>query len=208
MLGVFKKSAERRKNPYGTNQEVLDESLFMEIEKGDLEGVTALLDNGAKIDALNEKNRTPLQVAVEVDPEPDVIRLLVERGADLHAEGLAGETPLSMCVTREDTDTLKLLIECGADVNHQDKQNGWTALTWAVTGSDVRPKTAVLLLENGADPYIQHKDGKVLIEDVLSWAEKFPDDPGHRQVKELLTTYTHGKEQAHRIKALRRGLKR
>jgi ankyrin repeat protein len=52
-------------------------------------------------------------------------------------------------------ETVKALIESGAEVNRQDKQ-GWTALNWAAAGGKV--EMIELLLENGADPLAVGRD--------------------------------------------------
>ena len=60
---------------------------------GDLESVKALLDRGAMADTRDRNfQQTALMFAVR-DNHPDVVRLLVQRGADVNAKTRQGETP-------------------------------------------------------------------------------------------------------------------
>ena len=101
----------------------------------------------------------------------DVLRLLIERGADLHVHNDEGRTPLHDCFELNHDDYAKILIEAGAvpDVcaataygmndllqqilksdpaNANDLTTGNSALGWAVYGH--QPKSAEILLEHGA----------------------------------------------------------
>ena len=60
---------------------------------GDLNSVKVLLDRGAVVDTRDRTfQQTALMFAVR-DNHPDVVRLLVERGADVNAKTKQGETP-------------------------------------------------------------------------------------------------------------------
>src|SRR5947207_9068830 len=60
---------------------------------GDLNSVKVLLDRGAAVDTRDRTfQQTALMFAVR-DNHPDVVRLLVERGADVNAKTKQGETP-------------------------------------------------------------------------------------------------------------------
>ncbi len=60
---------------------------------GDLESVKVLLDRGAKVDTTDPTfQQTALMIAVR-ENRSDVVRLLVERGANVNAKTRTGETP-------------------------------------------------------------------------------------------------------------------
>ncbi|CAM41534.1 putative huntingtin interacting protein (HIP) [Leishmania braziliensis MHOM/BR/75/M2904] len=62
-----------------------------------------------------------------------IISFLIDNGADVNAamRGGKGQTPLMVAAARQNTQTVKLLLEKGADVNVQDAQ-GLTVLSYAV----------------------------------------------------------------------------
>jgi hypothetical protein len=74
---------------------------------------TALLDQGAAIDARDELGRTPLMLAVMQD-RPAVVRLLLARGADPNAADNAGHTPLQKAKQEKLRDVAALLERAGA----------------------------------------------------------------------------------------------
>jgi uncharacterized protein len=49
---------------------------------------------------------------------PQVIRQLIDAGADIESQGEYQQTPLFYAALRGDLYCVKLLIEAGADVNH------------------------------------------------------------------------------------------
>jgi hypothetical protein len=60
---------------------------------GGFDTVKALLDAGAKLNAQDVRGMTPLMLAIASDrPDPRVVRLLVDRGADVNIKSKAGET--------------------------------------------------------------------------------------------------------------------
>lgn len=50
----------------------------------------------------------------------DVIRFLIESGADINSRRDTGETPLHTAVKNKNADVVKILAEKGADVNVAD----------------------------------------------------------------------------------------
>ena len=107
--------------------------LFQAIEYRKADAVKFLLDNGAKINPQQPHKTsvgglsdwpTPMQTAVGVyhligsknwKPDPDMIKLLHEKGADINQKGTFDSTPLHVAAERGDLDIVKLLIELGAD---------------------------------------------------------------------------------------------
>jgi ankyrin repeat protein len=70
------------------------ETALMTVAKvGDLESAKALLDRGAKVDTADPTYlQTALMIAVRED-HPDVVRLFLERGANVNAKTRTGPTP-------------------------------------------------------------------------------------------------------------------
>ena len=89
---------------------------------------------------------TPLALAVGLNGDPELARLLLEKGADVKAVDKEGRTALHMA---EGSDTIKILLSKGASVNAADNE-GTTPLGQNGSG-DFNIETAAILIENGAD---------------------------------------------------------
>jgi len=68
--------------------------LHVAAEKGHLEVVKILIQNGAVVDARDEEMNTPLLLAVRNNGTLDVVKSLVEHGADILAKNNRGAMPL------------------------------------------------------------------------------------------------------------------
>jgi len=121
-----------------------------------------LLNAGAKVDAPNRFGDRPLAVAAlngklnivkklhargaELNPpgwtpliyaatsnQLEVMRYLIDAGANVNAESANGTTALMMASRGGHTEAVELLLARGAEVNHRN-QSGATALSWAQRG--------------------------------------------------------------------------
>jgi hypothetical protein len=81
------------------------------------------------------------------------IQELIVKGADVNTEFMPGFTPLSMAATNGDIETVRTLLELGADVNYKEKNI--TALYRAVFAKINGKEIVTMLLEAGADPDLQ-----------------------------------------------------
>ena len=81
----------------------------------DIQKVRTLLDHGAAVNAKTETERTALLVAASYPRTSDVLRLLLERGADLRAQDRSGATALSLAVRSADVDVVRFLVDRGLD---------------------------------------------------------------------------------------------
>ena len=78
----------------------------------------------------------------------EVLRRLNEENQPVDCIDRMGQTALGWCCYRGKTDMVKLLVDNGADVNHQD-DDGRTPLHWAARKGHLA--IVALLLEEGAD---------------------------------------------------------
>jgi len=99
----------------------------------------------------------------------------IDKGANVNAINLWGNTALMEASSNGHTEIVKLLIEQGADVNAQPKLNGITALMLA--SSNGHTEIAKLLIKAGADVNAQSKHGTALIK---AWQE------GYTEIAKLL----------------------
>ena len=152
------------------------------LKKEYLEIVKVLVENGADLDIQDNEGKTALIWAVKkeyleeghfeeeyflkIEKEYlEIVKLLVENGADLDIQDNEGKTALIWAVKKEYFKIVKLLVENRADLDIQDNE-GKTALIWASIKENF--KIVKLLVENGADLDIQDNEGKT----ALIWAVK------------------------------------
>ena len=130
----------------------------------------------------------------------DMIRVLLEKGADLHARDSDARTALVSAVGHPDS--LKLLLDTGAEIDSRDSPYRWTPLMHAIYrgGSD---KDVAVLLERGADIRHTTADGQVM--EILAAADgdvskmqlllRFGANPNARSIgadTPLMTAAYHG----------------
>jgi len=75
------------------------QALLQATEAGDIVQMEALLVTGAEVKNRNAHGWTPLHVAA-AGGDPAVIALLLQHGADVHAQSHIGTTPLDNATTR------------------------------------------------------------------------------------------------------------
>jgi hypothetical protein len=121
--------------------------------KGDIEALKAVFDN-CDVDA---RGGTFKQTALAFNDCPDeLVRWLVERGADLSAGDSYGETPLHARAGHW-KGRIDLLIELGADLNHDAGGRGTPLHRAAITGN---LRTAQILLDHGARADAVNRNGQ------------------------------------------------
>jgi ankyrin repeat protein len=81
----------------------------------DVEKVRLLLARGANVNARSATERTPLLVAAAYPGTADLLRLLLDHGADLRAQDRAGATALALAVRSADIEVVRFLVARGLD---------------------------------------------------------------------------------------------
>lgn len=107
----------------------------------------------------------------------DAVRVLLEHGADADddADNPFGVRPVHAASAAHDHETMRLLLEAGADPN-QRQRGGFVPLHEAAHTDDV--EMARLLLDHGADPALTADDGRD--------ARRMAADDGNTRVAQLL----------------------
>jgi ankyrin repeat protein len=129
--------------------------LSLAIQGGHIPIIQALLDAGADPNLADEDDdgraaNSPLMEAASTffaTNRSAMVRLLIERGADLNQQDAEGQTPLMHALSYGDLDVIQALIEAGADLDIPDHE-GNTALVRARYGDLTQATT--LLLQAGA----------------------------------------------------------
>lgn len=146
----------------------------------------SLLAAGAEVAAAtNRRHSQPLHYASDGSPgspawNPErqvaMIQLLIESGADVHAQDQNGATPLHRAVRTRCVAAVKFLLEAGADATFRNKP-GSTPFHLAVqntgrggSGGDTAREAQLEIirsfLDRGVSPAIKDENGK----SVLAWA--------------------------------------
>lgn len=91
------------------------------LRKGDVYEVKKLLNQGLEVDTKLECDQSTLLMEAVSNEDLDMVKLLVERGADINAvnDNLAGWTPLMFAVNEGNLEIVEYLIDKGADINHE-----------------------------------------------------------------------------------------
>jgi ankyrin repeat protein len=91
-----------------------------------------------------------------------VVKLLVEKGADLESKDRFGRIPLSLAAMNGHEAVVKLLVEKGADLEYKD-HNGQTSLSFATKYG--HKAVVKLLLEKGAKEFFALPEAMILLLD-------------------------------------------
>ena len=122
-------------------------------ERGDLDAVRSLLQQGADANAAQSDGMTALHWAAERG-DMEMVGLLMSAGASVHAATRIGAyTPLHLASRVGRSAVVAALLEAGADVQTTTASGGATALHLAAMSGDVASVTH--LLEHGADPNVR-----------------------------------------------------
>ncbi|SIO62125.1 Ankyrin repeat [Singulisphaera sp. GP187] len=115
-----------------------------------------MLQQGADPNVEVDDGYTCLLTAIEsnADTSLQMVKTLVDGGADIHRTGTNGWTPLHLAAVRGHVDKARLLLEAGARVNQRIEIDGCeTPLMEAAAMG--HPAVVGLLLEYGADPRLR-----------------------------------------------------
>ncbi len=116
---------------------------------GNVQVVNALLAHGAHVNAATSATKSTALMWAVAEPHPDIVRALLDAGADPHPSTASGFPPLLFTAGNGDIEIAETLIAAGVDVN-ETGVDGTHALPYAiVSGNDT---FALFLLEQGADP--------------------------------------------------------
>ena len=147
---------------------------------GDIERLRALLDaDPALANTWAGDGFFPLGLAAFFG-QTDAVRLLLDRGADVHAVARNAMKVTAMnaaaAANSRRAEVARLLLDYGATVDAR-QEGGWTPLHAAAQSGDVELVT--LLLARGADPALANDYGKT--------AAALAEEKGHAEVLKLVT---------------------
>ncbi len=148
------------------------------IRQGRVDILKRVLGVGVSANGLtSNKNSTPLMLAA-MHGSPDVVRALLEAGADPNATRARGFMPLTWAARRGDSDTAQLLLQHGADPNTPGCNVGG-ALQGAASSGSI--EIVRMLLDAGASPVREHDGLSPAVSTLMM---------GHHEILKLL--FEHG----------------
>lgn len=138
-----------------------DTPLFLAIYTKNIRVVNHLIANGADVNSYNIYNNAPLNLACITNCPTEIIKSLLDAGADIRYVW-EHMTPLLASVYKKNIDTVKLLLDRGANVNDIVRTRGiphnLNTLMIAIDNSDV--SMVNLLIDRGADINYKTMGGK------------------------------------------------
>lgn len=90
----------------------------------------------------------------------DAFHVFLKKYGMPHIDAYAsyGGTALGCAAYYGRIDLAKMLLKAGADINRRDRHIDWTPLMSAARAAEI--KMVAFLCDNGADPYLESKDGE------------------------------------------------
>jgi ankyrin repeat protein len=156
-------------NGFDANTKDTDGTTALMMAIPDYQKVRLLVDAGADVNARANSRFTPLMVAAAYRGTAKIVRLLLEKGATLETGApppIYNASPGFLAVAAADTETMKVLLEKGADITRKMFTFGLfenDAFEWAAFGGD--PANVNYLASRKIAP---EKLGEALIVSVIS----------------------------------------
>ena len=167
-------------DPYPRDREAFSNDLIRHAEQGSIERMKEDIAAGADVNFRSGAGNTPF-IAGASTCRMDVIRFLLEHGADPHQRTSHGISALHKVARCRNLEVVRYLVEeLRLDVNAKDPL-GWTPLYLAALNDCT--ETARCLLEHGADVNARTRDGSTPL---MAAAKEILEDGQHSELVKLL----------------------
>ena len=127
--------------------------------------VEILLEYGADIECRDQRDATPLLVAIQSDSRV-ALQFLLDKGAKVSIEDCDGIAPFAAVTLDPLIPVLQTLLIAGADIDTRIERDGDTYLMWRTKCRDV--ETVDWLLQNGASVNLQNGEGATALHQASS----------------------------------------
>jgi hypothetical protein len=158
-------------------------SLQDALRHNDINRIVELINFGANInETLPSNNWNALMIAFVNDTSFDIIKWLIEKGANVNSRTTQGSTALMYAARNAEVDgveKIQLLLENGADINARDNK-GYTPLLIAIKFVDSTSSLKVVkyLVEHGANLFDKLNTGETV--------STFADASSNPEVKDYI----------------------
>lgn len=87
------------------------------VSSGSLKAVKWMIEKGVNLQPVNTDGYPPVISCIEVEGQEkyQILCALIDSGADINERGIHGWTPLHMAAIRDDKESMRILLEAGAD---------------------------------------------------------------------------------------------
>src|SRR5699024_8125815 len=116
-----------------------------------------LLEKSAQINAVNSDGRTALHTAISGNGNLEMVKLLVEKGADVTVKDKEGLTLVDHALSKRKMDIVMYLVEKNVDCSDL-KTKGWTLLHYAA--KEGTKQLVELLVHKGVRINAKNYDGQ------------------------------------------------
>ena len=131
--------------------------------QGNVEAIRQHIEAGSDLDEKDPMSGASPLIIATVFGQTEVLKALIEAGADMNIGNNEGSTPLIVAAVFDRIEAARTLIEAGADVNIGNNE-GSTALQTAALLC--RTEIVKLLLKNGADKNVKNNAGRTALDAV------------------------------------------
>jgi len=132
-------------------RKTVSDAEFLELcASGTTQEIVDALNNGANVQARDGESMTGLMYAVEKNPSPAVIPILLDAGMSVNARGGHNMTALMVAArSNRNPGIIAVLLSAGANIEARD-EDGMTVLMYAAAFNK-NPDIIAILLDAGAD---------------------------------------------------------
>lgn len=141
-------------------------ALHIAVEKGYLDMIEQLMDNGADPYINNVYNDNCLTMAIRVHPDTHVVEKLLELGTDPNVENGMGFLPIQYAIMYGKLDHMKVLIKYSADL-FKVSTSGKSAFDLLTNPDSVSYDSMMDEFLEQADLHAQNQDGNTLLHQLI-----------------------------------------